>query len=89
MAMVAFQVRSKVATSCTTRRVALVTVGPSARVVRTVMVLDAPISAAGGTIVAMLTLADEPAGMSRDISSVWTSDPTVIWMGQLFSDEKA
>ena len=53
------------------------------------MVLDAPISAAGGTIVAMLTLADEPAGMSRDISSVWTSDPTVIWMGQLFSDEKA
>ena len=87
--MVSFHDRSRAAISCTMRRVALVTVGPSARVVRMVMVLESPISAAGGTMVTMETVADEPAGMANAISSDCTLEPSVSWMGQVFRDENA
>ena len=49
-----------------------------------VMVLDTPISAAGGTMVTIVTVENAPAGMSSAISSDCTSEPSDIWMGQVF-----
>ena len=54
-----------------------------------VMVLDTPLSAAGGTMVTMVTMEDVPAGMSSAISSDCTSEPSEIWIGHVLRDEKA